>query len=551
MSFAEHDAKEPQTVKLTVRQPKKRRLLGSLRWRLSLWYVGVVAILLMALGLTLVIAVSHLLYTNAFQTFTGSARALASIHRGPYMSAQSHQDANTAWTCTPYPLSFETNVSQPMLESQPSDDAVFLIDPATGSILAPAANAGVMPPKLDLNKLHSWYESESRNWQSAITASRSTEYLITTQSGNPGAVVLIAYSYRVPGPCPNTGRLQPAVVMVIHDFVATKETVRQFEVLLIISLGVLLLLGLLIGVPLTGATLRGLERVSTTAKKLAAGDLSQRVNMETREDEIGDLAQTFDEMATRLELYFREQQESEQRVRQFLADASHELRTPITSIRGYLDILSRFGDDDPVERGHILQSARRESERMSRLVNDLLTLARFDMNPVLELASADLIALAGEAIDQARLLAGNREVSLQTDGYGPLWIRVDSDRIKQVLLVLLDNALKYGRQDELAWVRVSVRRTMNDATIVVTDNGPGIPLDDLPHIFERFYRGEKRKGDTGNMTMFPKPSGTGLGLPIARAIVQAHGGHISVSSMPGKGTEFVVQIPLVQQRSVA
>ena len=130
---------------------------------------------------------------------------------------------------------------------------------------------------------------------------------------------------------------------------------------------------------------------------------------------------------------------------------------------------------------------------MSRLIADLLTLARLDAGRSLELKPLDLVALAGEAVDQARLMAGERRVELETDRGGPLILRADGDQIKQVLLILLDNALKYGRQGADGWVRLDVRRDGANALVRVSDNGPGIPPDDLPHLFDRFYRAERAK----------------------------------------------------------
>ena len=247
--------------------------------------------------------------------------------------------------------------------------------------------------------------------------------------------------------------------------------------------------------------------MTATAQRIARGDLSQRVRLPHGGDEIGDLAETFDEMIDRIESAFGAQAASEERMRQFVADASHELRTPLTSIRGFVDVLLRGAKDDPATAEEVLQATRREAERMSRLVNDLLTLARLDVGRPLELQQVDLLGLAGEAVDQARILAGEREVTLRSDGAGRLLVNADADRLKQVLLVLLDNALKYGRQDATGWVRLQVGRTARGAFVSVADNGEGIPAEDLPHIFDRFYRAQRaalRRQSAGPVTT-PSP----------------------------------------------
>jgi signal transduction histidine kinase len=163
--------------------------------------------------------------------------------------------------------------------------------------------------------------------------------------------------------------------------------------------------------------------------------------------------------------------------------------------------------------------------------------------------------LSGECVDQARILAGQREVMMRTDGRGRLVVMGDPDRLKQVVLVLLDNALKYGRQTPDGWARLSVGRHEGKAIITVEDNGPGIAHDDLPRIFERFYRAERAArvrrmtGAPNSAAPEPQPDatraeGSGLGLAIAQAIARAHGGALTVQSEPGSGTAFTLTLPL-------
>jgi two-component system OmpR family sensor kinase len=275
---------------------------------------------------------------------------------------------------------------------------------------------------------------------------------------------------------------------------------------------------------------------------------------------MGQLAATFDEMVARIEAAFVARQRSEERMREFIADASHELRTPLTSIRGYIDVLLRGGARvDPATTEHALLATKREAERMSRLVTDLLTLARLDTGRPLETQSVNLIALAGECVDQARILAGERQVMMFNDSGGRLMVMGDPDRLKQVMLVLLDNALKYGRQTPDGWVRLSVSRRDGQAIVRIEDNGPGIAQADLPRLFERFYRAERaharrRASSPGHAPLAgaaPNPQspssraeGSGLGLSIAYAIAQAHGGTLTAQNAQGAGAVFTLTLPI-------
>ena len=378
-------------------------------------------------------------------------------------------------------------------------------------------------------------------------------------------VILIQEGYHTASQCVSQ-RIATGFIEVVGNYNEVRNALNRLHLILLLLIGAALFLGIVIGAPLAAQALRPLARMTATAQRIAHGDLTQRIRLPHGGDEIGNLADTFDEMIARIESAFGAQAASEERMRQFIADASHELRTPLTSIRGFVDVLLRGAKDDPATVEEVLVATSREAERMSRLVNDLLTLARLDVGRPLELQPIDLLGLAGEAVDQARILAGEREVALRSDGAGRLLVNADADRLKQVLLVLLDNALKYGRQDASGWVRVQVGRTARGAFVSVADNGEGIPPEDLPHIFDRFYRAQRaalRRQSAGPITSPAAPptalvgpqgtpasrrashrEGSGLGLAIAQAIVRAHGGALTVRSQPGAGTTFTVELPL-------
>jgi two-component system OmpR family sensor kinase len=221
-----------------------------------------------------------------------------------------------------------------------------------------------------------------------------------------------------------------------------------------------------------------------------------------------------------------------------VADASHELRTPLTAVQGNVDLLerqmARRGAESP-ETTETIGELRRESQRMTRLVTDLLTLARLESGgaaPV-ELTAAPLMPAVRNAVRTASAM--HPETPFGIDVEAPVAIQTDQGRLEQVLVILLDNAALHSP----AGMPVSVRVLASNETaeIAVVDKGAGIPAADIPHIFERFYRADTARG--------PHRGGSGLGLPIAQAIVRAHGGTIEVASVVGEGTTMTVRLPIV------
>jgi signal transduction histidine kinase len=283
------------------------------------------------------------------------------------------------------------------------------------------------------------------------------------------------------------------------------------------SLGVLYIL--------TSSLFRPLEDITTVARQITrADDLSRRVPHSSRTDEIGDLARAFNQTLERLERLFRSQQ-------RFLADVSHELRTPLTSVRGNLDLMRRFGEYDE-ESMIVIQD---EMERMSRLLGDLLLLARADTGGLpLRREPVELDNVLFEVYRQISRI--EKTVTVELTAVDQAMILGDEDRLKQLLLNLVDNAIKYTQPGGM--VRLSLAQDGGWAQLVVSDTGIGIPAEDLPHIFERFYRVDKARSRA--------QGGSGLGLAIAKWVVQAHGGAIKVDSAVGMGTTFTVTLPIYQ-----
>lgn len=261
------------------------------------------------------------------------------------------------------------------------------------------------------------------------------------------------------------------------------------------------------------------------------------------QDEMDRLAGSINEMVTRLEHAEELQLDSEEHFRRFFSDASHQLRTPLTSLRGFTEVLLRGAKDDPETATRILKMMKGEAERMTLLINDLLTLARLDSSHPVKLHHVDIVAIAKEELEKTRLRANDeRTISLSLLTQQHLGVQGDAERLKQLLFVLLDNALKYGRSAPDGLIKLQLDCKDGFVLISVIDNGEGISENDLSHVFDAFYRGQHTPSTSGSST---NSTGTGLGLSIASAIVRAHQGTISVYSEPDQGTTFLVSLPSV------
>jgi len=288
------------------------------------------------------------------------------------------------------------------------------------------------------------------------------------------------------------------------------------------------------GVFLAGRALSPIDRLTGLARRISAEDLSQRLDLKLPDDEVGRLARTFDEMIARLDAAFRRQ-------REFTADASHELRTPLTAIKGQVEVaLGKPRDADSYRE--VIQVVNEEVDRMIRLVGSLLTLARADGGQIPTAAEAvNLPELVGAAVEQVRPAMDQRGVELQLEPGPAVTLRADEDLLLQLLLNLLDNAGRYTAPGGRVTVGWAVGN--GQAEVWVRDTGEGIAPEYLPHIFERFYRVDKARSRAAG--------GAGLGLSICRWIAEAHGGSISVESAPGQGTAFTVTFPMGAQAAAS
>ncbi len=324
------------------------------------------------------------------------------------------------------------------------------------------------------------------------------------------------------------------VVVAVPLSEAERTLDRLLVVEALVIAAVLLILGLA-GWVVVRIGLRPLDRIGHTAGAIAGGDLSHRVEATDPRTEVGRLGIALNRMLDRLEEAFSRREQSEERLRAFIADASHELRTPLASIRGYAELFRMGAVDDEAERARAMRRIEDEAARMGVLVEDLLTLARLDQVADAPHAELELAGLAADAVADARATAPDREIALDA---GPATVHGDAHQLRQVLGNLLRNALVHTPAGTP--IDVTVAESAGSVRLEVRDHGPGLPGGDPQALFERFWRAEGGR-ERGR-------AGAGLGLAIVAAIVDAHGGSVRAADAPGGGASFVVTLPAVGAR---
>ena len=335
---------------------------------------------------------------------------------------------------------------------------------------------------------------------------------------------------------------------------------------LIVSIVVIIVLAI-VGVAVVRSNLRPLDDIEETAEDIAAGHLDRRVPDRDPRTEVGRLGRSINAMLTQIESAFHDRQESEEaavqseeRMRRFIADASHELRTPLTAIRGFAEYYRQRGGVatpdaetrgslSPEDLNRIMQRVESEAARMGVLVEDLLLLARMDQQRPLERRPVDLLVLAADSVQDARMIAPGRPVRLTVEPGGAFLVLGDEVRLRQVVGNLMSNALTHTPDGTAIDVRLSSgfvsgppphpgapAPSVPAAVLEVADRGPGLTPDQARRVFERFYRADQARNR--------KSGGSGLGLAIVSALVAAHGGTATVDSAPGQGATFRITLPL-------
>jgi two-component system OmpR family sensor kinase len=323
------------------------------------------------------------------------------------------------------------------------------------------------------------------------------------------------------------------IVQYARPVSPTEATVKRVELFLVLGVLAGSLLALLAGMAIARRAMAPIAALTATAAEIArTRDPSRGVPEQLAEDEVAELARTLQGMLHELDAARAETESALARQRQFVADASHELRTPLTSVLANLELLAESLHD---EQGEAARSALRSSQRMRRLVGDLLLLARTDAARVVARAPCDLAQIVVEAAAELGPVSGEHNISLDIGRAGPILVMGAHDELHRMTINLLENALRHTPPGTA--IRVSVL-TMPDEKVqlVVEDDGPGVPPELAPTLFERFVRGA---GDRGGSF--------GLGLAIVQAVAETHGGNVTLDSPPGaKGARFVVTLPALR-----
>jgi two-component system, OmpR family, sensor kinase len=456
-----------------------------IRWRLTLFIALAIGAILLILGVALFFFVKAALFLNVQDTTEKRARQAA-----------------------------KTIEDEDRLE--PEDVSEFKLD---GVLVIVRDDKGDMLYPEKVNTLPAGVAKDPV-WKEALRLDKAAPGKVEISGDGPG------YIYAVPVH-PKRGAAR--VVEAGKSYEDALESLQAVRVILVVGIGVAILLSIGGAYLLARAAMRPVEAVTATAQEMGEGDLAKRLPVANPKDEIGRLATTINGLLARLEAAFRRREETLSRQRRFAADASHELRTPLTSISGHARMLDEWALEGDKETAHrSLGTIRKEAGKMRGLIESLLTLTRGDEGAPMEVGRYDLGAVAKEATETA----ANGKVSI--DFYPAeheITATFDRERVLQVASILLDNAVKYTPHG--GSVEVTVEEHDGGVTLAVSDTGVGIPEDQLPLIFERFYRADTARAEEG----------VGLGLSIARQIAEGHGGTIQASSKPGVGSTFVLLLP--------
>ena len=509
----------------------------TMRRRLLVGLLGVLVVLIAGVGTAEVVVLRHVLYQRSAQALRTELQLLAASGPGP--STPPTTPAGT----DPASCSALGAVTEP----GPKGPGPNGTGPGKGRTLGPGG-AGVLAQVLAQRGIASAVvgpEGSVLACAPAAQTGRQTSFTVPLvaarelSAGATGYATLHTGGHHLLVIAQPVGADTAILVSDLGDDDAAVGTVLLITV--IGGLAALVVAGLL-SRPLLRTGLAPLRKVARTADAIAAGDLDQRADLAGSPDEVGRLGAAFDAMVDRLQLSLSERDQlvdqlgaREQTMRRFLADASHELRTPLTAIRGGAQVLLLGSASDPTELAESLGHIHDQSERMSRLVADLLLLSRQEgAGPGFVREPVDLGALVSDERVHWDAISAGHPLTVDTE---PAWVDGERDALVRLCANLVDNAAKYSSPGSS--IDVTVHPVGGRAELVVADHGPGIAVTDRARVFERFYRGDPARSRT--------TGGSGLGLAIVASIAADHDGHARADETPGGGARLVVTVPLTQR----
>jgi len=458
--------------------------IRSIKFRFTLWYLLVLAVLLTALSAGVYFYLSRSLYQSLDDSLELRSTQLVS-----------------------YPAIMES-IRQGEFQEKLGEIAILYFYADNQSVT-------VSPPGINITLSHEFL-SQAINGRSSFTTIEAAE-------GEGLRLLAVSVNFSVPGEPPS---IPPAILVIARSTKQIDQALHGLVRTLIIAVPLALALAAGGGIFLARRALKPVDKIAQTAQKIGESDLSQKIDVNTK-DELGRLAATLNEMIGRLEKAF-------QRQKQFTSDASHELRTPLAVIEAESTLVLQK-ERPPSDYRQSLEIISREARQMSYLIGQLLTLARADAGKEQwNFAEVELGKLITNLSIDVEVLCQEKGLSFQLGQMQGLVVKGDEARLGELFMNLLDNAIRYTSAP--GTVSLSLRREGQMAVVAITDTGIGIPAEDIPFIFERFYRVDKSRARA--------EGGIGLGLAICRHIAEAHGGKIEVESQVGAGSTFSVWLPL-------
>ena len=460
-------------------------MIKSVRVRLTLWYVAVFGLVLAGFSIFVYVVLTKNLYARLDQSLSRAAEVVAGELRSEIAEHNGDASAGAAQTLTELHL--------------------------PGTFVAMFDGERLLASNFDDDRL------SPRGLLSAAPPENQTAFHTVKGYGSEGARVALLSAQ---------ADKKIYLVAVAESLDTLIEQLKSIRRIFYVGFPISLLVAGIGGFILSKKSLAPVVAMSLQAERISARNLHERLRIGNKDDELGHLGRVFNDLLSRLDGSFES-------MREFIADASHELRTPLSIIRGEADVALSH-ERDPKEYSDALTIIQDEAKRLSRIVDDMMALARADAGQrQLQIEEFYLNDLVEECCRAATVLTVREGISLKLAPTADIPFRGDEELLRRMLLNLLDNAIKYTPSG--GSVSVELSREKDEVRIIVSDTGVGIPADDAPHVFERFYRVEKARSRADG--------GSGLGLAIAKWVAEAHKGSIHLVSSPGQGSTFTVSLP--------